>query len=353
MEQKFINWLVTEHKKTTIAPIDYLLLLGTLAAGVFLRLSVWSAPLENAPYQNSMLSMQIVTLLFDVLVAVMLGILVHKLTSHKILAFLAYGIGMLLPVMAAGSAMWAMGDSVYLFFVLMSMYLLLSDEKYFVYSLVFYGMAVFFNLYALFLFPVYIWCFWQQKTGENRILGFVSPVLGVILHMLMDKGVNAAFVLFREEGKLMAAREAVSLSYHFPNLYQVIGADVYIHEYGTAFRYLVMGAVLIVTVLGIRLIKEMTQEKVIGLSLILSIAIPWFLPFMDERAGLLAAIISLLYGFMNLKQFYIPIIQVTITYLASAAYFRGESFLPLCGIALIQLGVLLYLIAVQSHENVR
>ena len=352
MDEKFTGWLVTEHKKTKLAPIDYLLLSGMLVAGLMLRAQVWEAPFENVPYQNNILFMKIVTAVFEVLAAVMLGVIVHRLTGHKIQAFLAYGISMVLPVLAAGSAMWGMGDSVYLFFVLLSVYLLMMGEKGFVFSLVFYGMAVFFNVYALFLLPVYVWCFWVRKNASDSVLGFIAPLLGVLLHFVMDRGVDSAFVLFREEGKLAASRGSVLLSYNFPNLYQLIGKDAYVHEYGTGFRYVVLGGAFVAMVLGIRFIREMTAEKIVVSGLLFSIALPWFLPFMDERAGLLAAVFSVLYGFTDLKRFYIPVMQVTITYLSYAAYFRGESFLPMSVIALAQLGVFVYLVYVEGNRRI-
>ena len=345
MDEKFTGWLVTEHDKTKLAPIDYLLLAGTLVAGIMLRAQVWGAPFENSPYQNTILFMKLATAVFEVLAAVMMGVIAHRLTEHKIQSFLAFGIGVMLPVFVAGSAMWGMGDSVYLFFVLLSLFLLMTDEKVFVLSLVFYGLAVFFNVYALWILPVYIWCFFAKKTKANSVLGFFAPLSGLVLHFLMDKGADSAFILFREEGKLAAARGTVLLSYHYPNLYQLVGKDAYVHEYGTGFRYVVLGGVAMVTVLGLRFIKEMTKEKIITYSLLLAIAVPWLLPFMDERAGLLAAVISVFYGLLNLKQFYVPIIQVTITFLSYAAYFRGDSFLPMPVIALAELGLFIYIAA--------
>jgi hypothetical protein len=353
MDEKFTGWLVREHKITKIAPIDYLLLAGTFAAGVMLRAQVWGAVFENAAYQNTVLTMKIVSAIFEILVAVLTGLIVHRLTGHKIRSFPAYGIGMMLPVLVAGSAMWGMGDAVYLFFVLFSLFLLLTDGNVFVLSLVFYGMAVFFNIYALFIFPVYIWYYFTKKPERNWVSGFLAPALGIILHFVMDRGEASAFILFREEGKLAASRGSVLLSYHYPNLYQLVGADAFVHEYGTGFRYVVLGAVAIATILGMRFIKEMTKEDIVRYSLLFSIAIPWFLPFMDERAGLLAAVLSVFYGFTRLKRFYVAILQVTITYLAYAAYFRGDSFLPLSVIALVQLILFLYLVWAEATENDR
>lgn len=343
MEQKFTSWLVTENK-SHFAPIDYLLIVGTFIAGILLRSTVWMAPLENAPFQNQDTALQIVTTVFDFLAAVFLGIIVHRLTGHKIKALLAYGIGMLLPVMAAGSAMWAMGDSVALFFVLLALYFLLADEKYFVLSLVFYGLAVFLQPNSLFLVPVFIWYYFGKTKAGNAVLGFAAPVLGIVLHILTDQGEKSSFLLFKLEGQLQAARESVLLSYQFPNLYQIIGVDAYVHEYGVAFRYVTIGAVLAAVIVGIRLGRKLSGERIVETAFIFSVAVPWFLPFMDERAGLLAAVLSVVYGFVHIDRFFVPIIQVTLTYLAYAAYFRGESFLPMSGIALVQLGLLLYLL---------
>lgn len=352
MEQKFTSWLVTENK-SHFAPIDYLLIVGTLVAGICLRSTVWTAPLENAPFQNQDSALQAVTTIFDLLAAVFLGIIVYRLTMHKVKALLAYGIGVLLPVTAAGSAMWAMGDSIPLFFVLLALYFLLADEKYFVLSLVFYGLAVFLQLNSLFLVPVFIWYYFSKTKAGNAILGFAAVVLGIVLHILMDKGAASSFYLFRLEGQLRAAREKVLLSSHFPNLYQIIGVDAYVQEYGAAFSYVTIGAALIAVIVGIRYGKKLSGEKIVEAAFLFSVAIPWFLPFMDERAGLLAAILSVVYGFVHIRRFFVPIIQVTLTYLAYAAYFRGESFLPMSGIAFAQLGLLLYILyeAVQAKER--
>lgn len=347
MDQKFTNWLVKEIKigKVLLAPLDILLLIGTTVAGVLLRSSVWNAVLENAAYQNESVIMKIITAVFDLVVAVLLALLVNRLTRHKIKSFLAYGIGMLLPVMAAGSAMWGMGDSIYVGFALLGLYfLLLSKESnlYFVLALVFCGIAVFFNLYALFLLPVYIWCFFARKAGGNTVLSFLFPILGAVLHFVLNQGLNSVFPLFRAEAELADSR-MVQLSYNWPNIYQIIGTDSYLVEYGTVGKYLILGVIAMLVVAGIYRQKEMSAYRVLTLSFLLCVFVPYVMPYMNERAGILGAVLAVVYGFAFLEQFFVPIVQVTITYLAYAAYFRGSSFLPMPGIALVELAVLLYL----------
>jgi len=328
-----------------LAPLDFLLLIGTTVAGMLLRSTVWAAPLENAPYQNTNETMKFVTAGFDILAAVMLAMLVWQLTNHKIKAFVAYGVGILLPMMAAGSAMWAMGDSIYIFFVLLALYLDGGKEgkNYPVTALLSYGIAVFLNFYALFLFPLFVWRFFGKKTSGNTVLGFLFPIAGLVGHILLNQGVDSIFILFKEQALLEAARGEILLSYNLPNVYQLIGANSYIHEYGTAGRYLVLGGVLVILIMGIYKKYLPTGKNMFFAGLLLSIFVPFFMPFMDERASLLAAVLSVVYGFANLKYFFVPIVQVTLTYIAYAAYFRGGSFLPMAGVAFAQFALLIYL----------
>lgn len=344
MDQKFTAWLVKEPEKNKFAPIDYLLIVGMFVAGVMLRGKVWNAPFEESPYQNLNIYMKGVSVLFDIMVAVFLGILVYHFKKDKIQAILAYGIGMVFPVLVAGSAMWAMCDSIYVFLVLLSLYLLLADDNNLTLAVVIYGLAVFLNLYALFLLPVYIWCFFAKEGTGNSILAYFSPVAGGVLHMLLDNGASSAFILFREEGKFLEARGVPLLSYNAPNLFRLIGADAYIVEYGKGFLYVTIGFVTVATVIGIGYMNKLTSEKIVYLAMLLCMIIPWIMPGMNERAGLLASILSLVYGFIHINHFYVPVIQTTITYMSYAAYFRGESYVELKWVAFAQLGLILYLI---------
>ena len=349
MDKKFTNWLVTELK-CSLAPLDFLLLIGTTVAGILLRSTVFNAVLENASYQNESQTLKLVTTVFDVLAAVMIAIFVLHMTNHRIKAMLAYGIGVMLPVMAAGSAMWGFGDSIYVFFTLLGLYFCLFYQKsekansFFMLGLICYAMALFLNTNALFVLPIFILAYFSRKQNGNTILGFFIAAIGLLFHMLLNNGAKSLFVLFAEEGLLKEKRPELLLSYNFPNIYQLIGTKAYIHEYGVAGRYFVIALAAVIIVLFIYKLKEIKQETILLMALIFSIFIPYFLPFMDERAGLLSAIISVIYGFVCIRNFFIPIIQVTITYLAYAAYFRGESYLSMPAIAFVQLFVLIYLI---------
>lgn len=358
---KLLTTFLLKKGKLGLAPIDYLLLVGMTVAGVMLRITMWNAPLEHAPYQNLDDTLKLITALFDVLVAVIGAAMVLYFTKHRIKAMLAYGILFVLPPMVAGSAVWGMGDSIYVFIVLVSLYLLMlgrknSNGKLFVLSLIVYGVALLLNAYALFVFPLYLIVYLTAEGKGNHIFGFSAPLLGMGLHQVLDKGSASFSAFFAAEGALSEARYETLLSYNYPNVYQIFGPASYIHEYGSAMRVLVLVMLIVIPLFALRRPYGWDDRRLLFGGVLLCIWVPYVMPFMDERAGLLAAVLSVIYGFVCIEQFFVPIIQVTICYLAYAAYFRGDSFLPLSYIAIAQLLLAMYLVFCyvrDSHKVMR
>lgn len=357
---KAITTFLLKKGKWNMAPIDYLLVVGMTVAGIMLRSTMWNAPLENAPYQNMDEMLKLVTAIFDVLMAMMAGCLVLVLTGHQIKAMLAYGVTFVLPTVVVGSAVWGMGDSVYVFILLVSFYFLLSSltkefGKRFAISVVLFGLALLLSQNALFLTPLYLIAYLLKEEKGFSALAFVAPVIGFGLHVVLDQGSVSNFGFLAAQGALSEARYELLLSYNYPNIYQMIGPASYIHEYGSAMRVLVLVLLIAVAIFAMRRPYGWDVKRYLGFGLILSMVVPFIMPFMDERAGYLAAVLSVMYGFVCEKQFFVPIIQVTISYLACAAYFRGESFLPLAYIALAQLALIIYMLIVyekKSHASV-
>ena len=83
MDQKFTAWLVKEIK-SKLAPIDVLLLIGTIVIGLALRKTIWFAAMETGTYQCTSTAMKVVGVIFDMLVACMAGLIVYQLTQSKL-----------------------------------------------------------------------------------------------------------------------------------------------------------------------------------------------------------------------------------------------------------------------------
>ncbi len=308
MDDKLIGFVTTEYRigKWKIAPIDILLLCATLVFGILLRSKVWKVDAIHdtdiavtGMYQQTMLAVSIIA---DAAVSVICGVFVYSLTGSRIRAFITPAIIFLSPAMAIGSAMAKSGDGVFLSLMLMAV-LLFSKRKY--------------------------------------ILSAVSFILSLAAYFTIIR-FSPWYEEIYKAGRL--------LSYDFPNLYQIIGADAFVDEY-TKAGYALTAAV--VTGLGIWAYNALYkgpkekespsgfEKKVVMAALVFSWAITYIMPGMDERSGMISLCLVLIFVIARPRYYYIAISEEIVMFLPWAAFFRGESFFPLSAAAMIQLFIIM------------
>ena len=329
-----------------LAPIDLLLFVAAAVFSVMIRISVADYTAIELPafvkYGNML---GIVTGITDLLLAVLGALIVYDLTGRKIRAFLAYAILLLLPVLCASCAMWGMGDSIYMFFAVLSLYLLMKGKGNA--SLVSYGISLFLSRYAFFLLPIYAIAFMQKK---NKLLYFIFPLCGVwFRNGIVHQSGYLPVPSFEMERLFVKLRGESLLSQNWPNIFQMIGTDKFIQEYSMVAKVAAAALMLLVIMLVLLQNREMSGESIWYVGLVLSVLIPYVMPQMDERAGLLSCVLYLLFVMKHPDLYYLAIVQVIITYISFSAYFRGESVIPLSAVALAELFVLLLTILRADH----
>lgn len=341
MDKKITDFITTELKIGNIhaAPIDLLLWVFASVFALMARISVASYTAASLPsYVELVAGLKVVTGVFDVLLSLLVGFYVYRLTRHKVKAYLAYAVTLLLPVLCAGSAMWGMGDSVYVFFAVLSL-LLLQEEKGSA-SLVSYGVSLFLSRYAFFLLPVYAIAFLQKK---NKLIFFLFPLCGAGLRsFIVSRGGKQVFPLFEADRLFRSTRGDTLLSYNWPNIYQLIGTDKFVIEYGAVARWLVMALMLAIVAAAFTAGRELSRDNLTAFAALLCMLVPFFMPQMDERCGLLADILLLIAAMQHTGLYYVAILHNILSYMAYSAYFRGESVVPFSYVALVNL----FLIAV-------
>lgn len=363
MDQKLTHFITTELHigKWKIAPIDLLLLIFAPVFSIMIRLSVASyTASELAAYLNLVSWLKIVTGVFDFLLAVLVGEYVYRQTGHKIKAYLAYAILLMLPVICAGSGMWGMGDSIYVFFAVLSLFLL--EEGKGNASLFVYGISLFLNRYAFFLLPIFAIAFMQKK---NKIWGFLFPFFGAwFRNGFVSAEGELGFPIFEADRLFMRTRGETLLSYHWPNVFQIIGPDKFVIEYGMVSRCMAVALMLVIVVSylaagesaskrnadGAKRTNEKSsalcwgaalgRDNLIAVSAFLCMLFPYIMPQMDERCGLLADVLLLVLVMKYTDLYYLAILQGTISFMAYSFYFRGDSVIPFSYVALAELALL-------------
>lgn len=337
MDKKITDFIVTELKigKWKLAPIDLLLLIFAPVFGVMMRVCVQSyyALPQTKEFIVINDGLKVATGCFDVLLAIVVALFVFELTKHKLKAFLAYAITLLLPVLAAGSAMWGMGDSIFVFFAVLSLYLLVKGKGNS--AVICYGVALFLSRYAFFLLPVFAIAFMQKKT---KLVSYLAPLCGAWFRngIVIGDG-KLSFPIFESERILSIMRGENLISYNWPNFYQIIGPDKFVIEYGLVAKSIAAVLMFVVVVLVLQKGEELKDEKWVSLSLLLSMVFPFIMPQMDERCGLLADVLALVFVMKFTDMYYVAVIHIVISYIAYSAYFRGESVIPLCYVAFVML----------------
>ncbi len=336
MDKKITEFIVTERKigKFHMAPIDILLIVFAPVFAMMIRFQVIGyTPSVTYSFARLTESLKVVSIVFDLLLSLLVGIYVYRLTGHKIRAYLGYAITLLLPVLCAGSAMWGMGDSIYIFFAVLSLFLL-SEGKGNA-SLVSYGISLFFSRYAFFLLPIYAIAFMQKK---NKLIYFIAPVCGVwFRNGLVSREGKLSFPIFEAERLLTLTRGETRLSYNWPNIYQMIGTDKFVIEYGMVARYLVMALMLVIALAALAKGRELKKTNLAAFAALLSMLIPFVMPQMDERSGILADVLLVIVALQYTQLYYVAILHVIISYMAYSAYFKGESVVPFSYVAIVNL----------------
>ncbi len=343
MDKKITDFIITELKigKWRLAPIDVLLFVFAAVFGVMMRVSVASYRcMEFSSYLNLSNGLKIATGCFDVLLAVVSALYVYELTCHKIKAFIAYALVIMLPVLAAGSAMWGMGDSIYVFFAVLSLFLLSKGKGNA--AVICYGVSLFLCRYAFFLLPIYAIAFMQKKT---KLIAYLAPLCGAwFRNGIMSAGGELAFPIFEAERLFLFTRDAGALSYNWPNFYQIIGPDKFVAEYGIVGKSIATVLMLVTVVLVLQKKEELGKDKLISYALLFCMVFPYVMPQMDERCGLLADVLAVIFVMKYMDMYYIALIHVIISYIAYSAYFRQASVIPLSYIAYVMLFLIVVMI---------
>ena len=216
---------------------------------------------------------------FDLLLAVVCALLVFDFTKKWSRTLLVYCTVLLSPVVILNSAAWAQCDSIFVFFSVCGLYLLLKDKPFF--SMFCFGLSLAFKLQAVFFLPGLLIMYFMRK--DFSIGNFLAiPLAMVVLSLPM---------VFTGRNLLEVVRIYVSqtntyphMTMNYPSLYCIFSANNY-------DVYSKVAILLTVTALGALFFWivyhriEMTRENTVMLLFLSAFTCVLFLPAMHERYG--------------------------------------------------------------------
>lgn len=331
IEKKIWDW-VTEH-------LEILIIIVGVIASVCIRFSLrgfpsgdmrdfllpWYDEIKNAgglsalsgqvgnyniPYQfmislftylpiNPIYAYKIVSVLFDYLLGGVAAWIVWTVTDrNKLKTAIAFVLLINLPTVYLNSAMWGQCDSIYTFFCLLAVVLLLKEKS--TWSFVAYGVAFAFKLQAVFMLPWFI--FMYVKNRQFSIWKFfIIPAMMIILSLpgvFYGRSVLDTFLIYLTQ----QVNEYKMVSLNYPSFWLLLlpnkNATFYIF-----FRYtaIIITFVVLMLEMAYSIRREMKTEQLLFFSLVISYTCVLFLPAMHERYDYLPIIIGLVIAFMNVR----------------------------------------------------
>ena len=267
----------------TFTFLDVLLAVCISGTGVFLRLSVIDYTETGAE--------KIAGIVLEYLLAILCGAIVYHYTGRRNRAFCTYAILVIYPTIVANGALWKV-NCVY---------------------------------YVILFFAGFYLC-----VRGFRVLGVLSTLAGT------------AIALYRmwQWYQPLSVDYPASLSRGWPNFYEIIGAEAFVNLFDKVFVLFLIG-LLLTGAYGFAKKKiRITQDMALQLFLFLALLIPYFAPYMPAWAGYTADIAALLYCMRRKERFYLPILQLIVSYSAYAYIINGETKLPMVTFSVILIGVM-------------
>lgn len=136
-------------------------------------------------------------------------------------------------------------------------------------------------------------------------------------------------------------------TFHFPNIYEIVGREAVqtqlIDPVSLVGLFLTLGLlVLAVYLFGL---GKMTESKtyLLRLFLFFGLAAVYFLPYMNQSAGYLICVLSVVYMMTAPGQFFVPMLLQIAAFAGYQECFNGTSMMPMWVFAVIQFLLLAYL----------
>ncbi len=263
-------------------------------------------------------NIKLLSIAFDMVLAGFMYLIVKEKYGRTFVPFVAVCIILFLPSVFINSSLWGESDSSYVALSLGAIYFLVS-RRYF-WSFVFWGLAISIKFQAIFVFPVLLTVF---LSGEVPLLYFliIPTVYLIALIPAIIEGRSFIDLLLIYTSETNATH---CLTLNAPNMYQWFGSGCYYNEQlkqgGIIFT---LALILIVSLLVLRSRQKLTPVRIIRLSLLFSLLLPFFLPMMHERYFYLADVLSVVYAFYVPKRFYVAIIVQLTSFLSYMPFLFG------------------------------
>lgn len=282
---------------------------------------------------DTLLGIKAVSVVFDLILAVTVAKIVTEIKPGAN-PLLPFGIVWLTPTVVSNSSMWGQCDAIYTAFVMLCLLYLLREKS--VKATVFFGIAFSIKLQSIFFAPILVLLFFLKKIRFWEFLIIPAVYLiSIIPAWIAGRPIQELLLIYLGQ----SAGDNPTLSVIYPNIYYLIGNDVYLELYGKTAVSFTMGVLLVLLYYVLKKGYQigLSKEVLITAALACGTVVVFLLPSMRERYSYMVDMLAVIYGFMNLKKLYVPLVRITLSYIAYTTYYRYGMYASYEVLACIQI----------------
>jgi Gpi18-like mannosyltransferase len=287
-----------------------------------------------------------IPVIFDFFLALCVYLIVKIRYRNGYISVVSFVLTLFIPTVMLNGALWGQFDGIHVMFTVLSVYLLIRKK----YGLAFVsvGLALSFKLQAVFIIPVFLYL--CVKKQFPVIYFFIIPVVYIISLLptaIIGKPITESML------DVVRLSNALSedLTANAPNIYQWIKIADFT-SFDRAGRLFTVAVFLILGYIFNKGKKQVDASTIIRMSLLSCLLMPFLLPRMHERYFYAAEVISVLYAFYFPKYYFVPIIIQFVSFQAYANYLFQSYAIPMPYLAVIVLGLIVFVIANTLKEEV-
>jgi Gpi18-like mannosyltransferase len=288
---------------------------------------------------NPLYLYKIVSVFFDFVLAFFSAKLITSI-NNEITFSKPYILVMILPTVIFNSSMWAQSDSIYVSFLIISLWLLYKRE--YVFSFVFIGVAIACKFQAILLLPFYILVYLIRKDFSISyfLLSLISIYFCNLPGFIAGRSLLAPFEIYKNQ--TVEFKGLFFNLYNFSTLFFDATRSFSLNNYVMLRNWLIL-LTIIILLIGYYVFFDKLTDFTLTSAAFLEIA-TWsywtcimFLPEMHERYAYFVDIVLLLLSINNQKILPIAIVSVLGSFIGYLKFLLninyGSSFKYLMAIA--------------------
>ena len=269
---------------------------------------------------------KLLSCLFDYLLAGACAVVVYSCTEKKQYSLFVYCAVLFSPAVIINSALWAQCDSIYVFFILCGLYLLMRERPFF--AMCCFGVSLAFKLQAVFVFPALMMLY--VITKKFSVLNFLMiPLMMIVISLPMVFWGRSLRELYQVYYGQTVIYPQIAINY--PSLYSLIGAECYevLRDYAILLTITVLG-VLLVFLYSQRI--QVSKKNLVILLFLSAFTCVLLLPAMHDRYGYAYEILAWILVFLVPKTLSLCVgLQMLSMQTYSVFLFNGKINLPVLG----------------------